>query len=130
MAGCMVTCCNLPEQMYQVDVVGTMVVVGLAGQLFHIYDVRQMRVGGMGAGAAAQFMMHALGCMLDGKGAWGWLCVCARGADAHVCTQGYVSVSVEGWIPVEYFDPSVEWQAKKYVFKCGRRRMGRTMCGQ
>ena len=25
---------------------------------------------------------------------------------------------VEGRIPVEYFDPSVEWQAKKYVFKC------------
>ena len=33
--------------MYQVDVAGTMVVVGLAGQLFHIYDVRQMRAGGV-----------------------------------------------------------------------------------
>ena len=31
--------------MYQVNVVGTMVVVGLAGQLFYIYDVQQMRAG-------------------------------------------------------------------------------------
>ena len=44
--------------------------------------------GGHRAGAVAQFMMHMLGCMSDGKGMWGWLCVCA-------CT-GYVSVSVEG----------------------------------
>ena len=27
--------------------------------------------GGRGAGAVAQFMMHALGCMSDGKGTWG-----------------------------------------------------------
>ena len=33
--------------MYQVDVAGTMVVVGLAGWLFHIYDVWQMRTGGV-----------------------------------------------------------------------------------
>ena len=77
----------LPEWVYQVDVVGMTVVVGLAGRLFHIYDVRQMQRGGRGAGAAAQFMMHALGCMSDGKGAWGWLCVCARGVDACVCAQ-------------------------------------------
>ena len=109
--------------------------VGLAGRLFHIYDVRQMRAGGGGrggggAGAAAQFMRRVLWCMSDGKGAWGWSCVCAWGADARVCTQGYVSASVEGWIPVEYFDPSMEWQAKKYAFKCGRWRMGRTMRGR
>ena len=29
-----------------------------------------------------------LGCMLDSKGALGWLCVCARGADACACVQG------------------------------------------
>ena len=32
--------------MYQVNVAGMMVVVGLAGWLFHIYDMRQMCVGG------------------------------------------------------------------------------------
>ena len=38
---------TLPEWVYQVDMVGKTVVVGLAGWLFHIYDVRQMRAGGM-----------------------------------------------------------------------------------
>ena len=38
-------CCSLLEQMYQVNVAGTTVVVGLAGQLFYIYDVRQMCAG-------------------------------------------------------------------------------------
>ena len=33
--------------MYQVDVAGMMVVVGLAGRLFHIYDVQQMHTGGV-----------------------------------------------------------------------------------
>ena len=37
--------CSLPEQMYQVNVVGTTVVVGLAGRLFYIYDMWQMRAG-------------------------------------------------------------------------------------
>ena len=32
----------LPEQVYWVDVAGTMVVVGLVGRLFHIYDMWQM----------------------------------------------------------------------------------------
>ena len=41
------------------------------------------------------------------------MCLCA----------GYVSASVEGWIPLEYFDPSVEWQAKKYMFKCHRQNV-------
>ena len=67
-------------------------VVGPAGQLFHIYDVWQMRVGGTEPVQRRQnslnFVTHALGCMSDGKGAWGWLHVCARGADACVCVQG------------------------------------------
>ena len=36
--------CSLLEQMYQVNVAGTTVVVGLAGRLFYIYDVWLMRV--------------------------------------------------------------------------------------
>lgn len=34
---------------------------------------------------------------------------------------GYATASVEGRIAVEYFDPSPEWQAKKYAFKCHRQ---------
>ena len=40
-------CCSLLEQMYPVDMVGIMVVVGLVGQMFHIYNVWQMHVRGM-----------------------------------------------------------------------------------
>ena len=29
--------------------------------------------------------MHVLGCMLDGKGTWGWLCMCTLGADVCAC---------------------------------------------
>ena len=39
------------------------------------------------------------------------MCLCA----------GYVSVSVEGQILVKYFDPSMEWQVKKYAIKCHRQ---------
>ena len=42
--------------------------------LRHVADVH----GGHGASAVAQFVMRALGCMLDGKGA-GCVCVCVEG---------------------------------------------------
>ena len=41
-----------------------------------------------------------------------WVCLCRD-----------PSVSVEGQIVVEYFDPSMEWQAKKYMFKCHQQMM-------
>lgn len=34
---------------------------------------------------------------------------------------GYVSASIEGRIAVEFFDPSLEAQARKYAFKCHRQ---------
>lgn len=34
--------------------------------------------------------------------------------------QGYVLSSIEGRVAVEYLDPSVEVQKKKYAFKCHR----------
>ena len=56
---------TLPEWVYQVDVVGTMVVVGLAGRLFHIYDVWQMCVQGTELvqwhESSLKFMTHAAG---------------------------------------------------------------------
>lgn len=35
-------------------------------------------------------------------------------------TLGYVLSSIEGRVAVEYFDPSLEVQKKKYAFKCHR----------
>lgn len=34
--------------------------------------------------------------------------------------QGYVLSSIEGRVAVEYLDPSLEVQKKKYAFKCHR----------
>ena len=81
------------------DVAGTMVVVGLARWLFHIYNMWQMCAGGVELAqqheSSLKFMMHMLGYMSDGKGMWGWLlvvCVCMRGADACVMWVWYASV--------------------------------------
>lgn len=40
------------------------------------------------------------------------MCVCVL--------QGYVLSSIEGRVAVEYLDPSLEVQKKKYAFKCHR----------
>ena len=71
---------------------------------------RDGSVGFAGLDAAARslkIMMHILGCMSDGKGAWA-VCVCVcmcAGADGCVCT-GYASALVEGQIVVEYVNLS------------------------
>lgn len=36
--------------------------------------------------------------------------------------HGYVSTSIEGRVAVEFFDPSVPSQARKYAFKCHRQK--------
>lgn len=36
--------------------------------------------------------------------------------------QGYAISSVEGRVAIEYFDSSEESQAKKFAFKCHRRK--------
>jgi len=95
---------NLPERVYHMDVTGTTVVVGMAGRLFHIYDIRKIKDGEepmQRRESSLKFMTRALACMSDGK--------------------GYATASVEGRIAVEYFDPSAESQAKKYAFKCHRQ---------
>jgi cell cycle arrest protein BUB3 len=62
---------TLPERVYHMDVTGTTVVVGMAGRLFHIYDVRKIREGGeplQRRESSMKFMTHAVACMSDGKG--------------------------------------------------------------
>ena len=62
---------TLPERVYQMDVTGTMVVVGLAGRLFHIYDVRKIKEGEeplQRRESSMKFMTRAVACMSDGKG--------------------------------------------------------------
>lgn len=83
------------------DIVGTKLVVGLAGRLVHIYDVRKMDTPMQIRESSLKYMTRAITCMPDG--------------------QGYACASIEGRVSVEYFDPSPEVQSKRYAFKCHRR---------
>ena len=59
--------------------------------------------------------------MADGKGGFfsHFILLCSWDTDA--LGTGYAIGSVEGWIGVEYFDPSPEVRDQKYVFKCHRQ---------
>ncbi|KAH9937962.1 WD40 repeat-like protein [Amylocystis lapponica] len=92
---------DLPERVYNMDLVNHNLVVAMASRLFHIYDIRKMDAPAQTRESSLKFMTRALACMTDG--------------------QGYATASVEGRIAVEYFDPSPEAQDKKYAFKCHRQ---------
>ncbi|KAH8103147.1 WD40 repeat-like protein [Cristinia sonorae] len=92
---------NLPERVYQMDLVNHTLVVAMASRLFNIYDIRKMDVAAQTRESSLKFMTRALACMVDG--------------------QGFATASVEGRIAVEYFDPSPEVQEKRYAFKCHRQ---------
>ncbi|KAJ8463545.1 hypothetical protein ONZ51_g10188 [Trametes cubensis] len=92
---------DLPERVYNMDLVNHILVVAMASRLFHIYDIRKMDSPAQIRESMLKFMTRALACMPDG--------------------QGYATGSVEGRIAVEYFDPSPQAQEKKYAFKCHRQ---------
>ena len=73
-------------------------------------------------------LTHVLGCMSDGKGVWGWLCMHTRGTD--ICA-GYASVWVEGQILVEdqrlaegghqqFFTQQLRW-VPRWAFSLGSK---------
>ncbi|KAI0628664.1 WD40-repeat-containing domain protein [Trametes polyzona] len=92
---------DLPERVYNMDLVNHILVVAMASRLMHIYDIRKMDEPAQVRESSLKFMTRALACMSDG--------------------QGFATGSVEGRIAVEYFDPSPEAQEKKYAFKCHRQ---------
>jgi len=62
---------TLPERVYQMDVAGTNLVVGMAGRQFHIYDVRNLKEGEQPIQrreSSLKYMTRSLACMTDGKG--------------------------------------------------------------
>lgn len=83
------------------DIVGNKLVVGLAGRLVHIYDVRKLDTPLQIRESSLKYMTRAIACMGDG--------------------QGYACASIEGRVSVEYFDPAPEVQSRRYAFKCHRR---------
>ncbi len=109
---------SLPERVYNMDVSGNTLVVGMASRLFHIYDIRKMDGGpAQERESSLKFLTRAVACMIDGQGV-------STGTSVRIIIYslcaGFATGSVEGRIAVEYFDPSAEAQEKKYAFKCHR----------
>jgi cell cycle arrest protein BUB3 len=92
---------SMPNKVFSMDTIGNWLVVGLAGRLIHIYDIRQMDEPVQQRESSLKFMTRIVKCMPN--------------------EQGYITTSVEGRVAVEYFDPSPQEQSKKYAFKCHRQ---------
>jgi len=88
------------ERVYTMAISGDRVVVGTAGRKVMVWDLRNMGVVEQRRESSLKFQTR-----------------CIR---AFPNKQGYVLSSIEGRVAVEYFDPSVEIQKKKYAFKCHR----------
>ncbi|KAI0741991.1 WD40 repeat-like protein [Daedaleopsis nitida] len=116
---------ELPERVYNMDLVNHILVVAMASRLFHIYDLRKMDAVAQTRESSLKFMTRALACMPDGQGEFPILSYDPQQVDERRRNSsfllGYASGSVEGRIAVEYFDTSPQVQEKKYAFKCHRQ---------
>ncbi len=59
---------DLPERVYNMDLVNHILVVAMASRLFHIYDIRKMDSPAQTRESSLKFMTRALACMSDGQG--------------------------------------------------------------
>ena len=59
---------DLPERVYNMDLVNHILVVAMASRLFHIYDIRKMDSPAQTRESSLKFMTRALACMADGQG--------------------------------------------------------------
>ncbi|KAM9773034.1 mitotic checkpoint protein BUB3 [Syngnathus typhle] len=89
-----------PERVYTMSVAGDRLIVGTAGRRVLVWDLRNMGYVQQRRESSLKFQTR-----------------CIR---AFPNKQGYVLSSIEGRVAVEYLDPSVEVQKKKYAFKCHR----------
>ncbi|RKF66820.1 Mitotic checkpoint protein BUB3.2 [Golovinomyces cichoracearum] len=105
---------NLPAKPHSMSVTTTKLVVAMASRLVHIYEISTIKSALADADSSTseiepwqqresslKFMTRSVACMPS---------------DA-----GYACSSIEGRIAVEWFDPSVDSQARKYAFKCHRQ---------
>ncbi|KAF1810400.1 WD40 repeat-like protein [Eremomyces bilateralis CBS 781.70] len=107
----------LPHKPFSLSLSPTRLVVAMASRQLHIYDLPALSALSAQASQAPpntlelepwqrresslKFMTRAVACMPN--------------------DEGYASSSIEGRVAVEWFDPSVESQARKYAFKCHRQ---------
>ena len=75
-------------------------IVGMAGRLIYIYDVRNMKEPTQKRESSLKHQTRNIECHPNGR--------------------QFVVSSIEGRVAVEYFDASQEVQSKKYAFKCHR----------
>ena len=59
---------EVPERVYNMDLVNHILVVAMASRLFHIYDIRKMDSPAQTRESSLKFMTRALACMSDGQG--------------------------------------------------------------
>uniref|UniRef100_A0A8C4DUF6 BUB3 mitotic checkpoint protein n=1 Tax=Dicentrarchus labrax TaxID=13489 RepID=A0A8C4DUF6_DICLA len=89
-----------PEKVYTLSVAGDRLIVGTAGRRVLVWDLRNMGYVQQRRESSLKYQTR-----------------CIR---AFPNKQGYVLSSIEGRVAVEYLDPSLEFQKKKYAFKCHR----------
>jgi len=88
------------ERVYTMALSEERLVVGTAGRKVMVWDLRNMSVVQQRRESSLKFQTRCI--------------------QTFPNKQGYVLSSIEGRVAVEYFDPSVEVQKKKYAFKCHR----------
>jgi len=89
-----------PERVYTMSITNEKLVVGTAGRHVHIYDLRNMSEPQQRRESSLKNQTRCIRCFPDGT--------------------GYALTSIEGRVAMEYFDPSPEFQQRKYAFKCHR----------
>lgn len=105
---------SLPAKPHSLSISSSKLVVAMASRLVHIYELEPIRLSFQQSDpetksfepwqqreSSLKFMTRSVACMPN---------------DA-----GYTTSSIEGRIAVEWFDPSLESQARKYAFKCHRQ---------
>ena len=69
---------EVPERVYNMDLVNHILVVAMASRLFHIYDIRKMDSPAQTRESSLKFMTRALACMSDGQGVFLFsTCLCS-----------------------------------------------------
>lgn len=84
-----------PDRVFAMDIAGCLVVVACAGRAVNIWDLRKMSEPVQRRESSLKYQTRAVRVFPD--------------------KAGYALSSTEGRVAIEYFDPSPEAQAKKYV---------------
>lgn len=97
---------DLEHKVFSMDLRDGKLAVALSNRQTYIYSVQDMSAPWQTREMSLRYMLKCIRLMPNG--------------------QGYACSSVEGRVAIEYFDMSVEAQAKKYAFKSHRQTINDT----